>query len=438
MSAKLEKIESSEAYLEIEVDADTLEAGLDQAFKKVSKQVAIPGFRKGRVPRQLLEAHYGPEVLFEDALEIIVPSAYEDAIKELAIDAIGQPEFDIQEIESGKPLKFTAKVAVKPEVKLGELEGLDIQIPRFEVSEEDVNNKMEEMRARYAQVVEKADEPAELGDTLTIDFEGFVNDVAFEGGKGEDYNLELGSATFIPGFEEQLVGVKTGESKDVNVAFPEEYHAEDLAGQDALFKVTVKKIETKELRELNDEFAQEVSEFENIAELREDLKKNLEQMHEMRKQSMTKDEAVNKAVELCEIEVPNAAIEVQFQNMLQQLEQRMSMQGLNLEQYFQFTGSNMDDFRKEIWPEAEKNSRVNFMLEKIVEEKGIEVSDEELEKEIEDIASRMGLEADKAKENLASVMDNIVANIKMDKAVQYLVDKAVITESDESQEDSAE
>lgn len=432
MSAKLEKIENSEAYLHIEVEAEAFEEGLQKAYKKVVKQVAIPGFRKGRVPRELLEAHYGKEILFEDAFEIVVPDAYEQALAELNIDPIAQPEFDIEEIKEDNILKFNAKVAVKPEVVLGQLEGITAEIPASQVTEEDVDNRMAEMSAHYAQIVEKIDQPAELGDLVTIDFEGFINEEAFEGGAGEDYQLELGSNTFIPGFEAQLVGIKAGETTDVAVNFPEAYHADELAGQAAIFKVTIHKIENKKPRDLDDEFAQEVSNFETIAELREDVKKNLELMAENRKKSLAREEVLSKAVDLCQIDVPGAVVKMQLNTMLQQFTEQLQRQGLSIEQYFQLTGRDVDKFNEEMWPEGEKNARTNFMLEKIVEEKGITISDEELDKQIQEIAVSMGMDAEQAKQNLAGIMDDVTYRMKMDKAVQYLIDNAVITEVEPS------
>lgn len=437
MSAKLEKIENSEAYLNIEVDAATFEEGLQKSYKKVVKQVALPGFRKGRVPRELLEAHFGREILFEDALEFVVPGAYEEALAELNIDPIAQPEFEFEEIEADNVLKFTAKVAVKPEVTLGQLEGIEVEVSAASVCEEDVDNRMEEMSTHYAQLIEKTDEAAAYGDIVTIDFEGFIDGEAFEGGAGEDYQLELGSNTFIPGFEDQLVGIKAGESTDVAVHFPDAYHAEELAGKPAVFKVIVHKIENKKPRELDDEFAQEVSNFDTIAELREDVKKNLELMVENRKKGLAREEVLSKAVDLCQIEVPGAVVKMQLNSMLQQFADRLRMQGLSIDQYFQLTGRNVDRFNEEMWPEAEKSVRTNFMLEKIAEEKGFTVSDEELDTQIQEIAASMGMDSEQAKQNLAGVMDEVIDRMKLDKAVQYLVDNAVIKEIDPTEEEIA-
>lgn len=430
MDARLEKIEKSEAFFEIEVDAATVEDGLEQAYRKVVKQVNVPGFRKGRVPRELLEANFGKEILYEDALEFIVPAAYEKAIDDLKIDVMAQPEFDLGDIQSGEPLRIKVKVAVKPEVELGKLEGLEISIPTVEVTEADVDRRLEDMRSHYARLVEKVEAPSELGDSVTIDFAGSIDGVPFEGGTGEDYQLELGSNTFIPGFEEQLVGLKAGETKDVEVTFPESYHAEDLAGKDAVFKTTISKIESKELRPLDDDFAQEVSNFDTIEELRNDVRDNLIKVNENQVNGLKKKEVVAKALEQCRIDVAPAVVENQFQNMLNQFEQRLNSQGIGLEQYFQMTSSNLNDFRQDMLPEAEHNIKTNFMLEKIIEEKGIEITDEEVDKQIQEIAAQMGVDFDQAKQNLEGVIDKVSYNLKMDKAVQYLVDNALITEKE--------
>lgn len=438
MTAKLEKIENSEAYIEIEVSAEQVEEGLQYAYRKVIKQVAIPGFRKGKAPRELLELQFGKEVLFQDALEYIVPEAYEKALEELNIKPIAQPEFDINDPESGQPFKFNARVPVKPEVKLGEIEGIEVEIPDFQVKEEDVIQRLEDMRRHYAQVEEKIEEPAAMGDKLNIDFEGFIDGEAFAGGKGEDYSLELGSNTFIPGFEEQLVGLKAGESKDVLVTFPESYHAEDLAGKEAVFQVSVKRIETTEARELNDEFAQEVSQFNTIDELCQDIRKNLEDMAASRRKESIKTELMEKALEKCDIPVPDAVINMQVERMLQDFEQRITYQGLTLEQYFQFTNSNREDFSQKIWPEAEKSVKGDFMLEKLAEEKGMEVSEEELNEHIMKLANNFGMEVDKIKEELGGAIENIRTGLKIDKAIDFLIDKAVVKEVAEITAEAAE
>lgn len=428
MSAKLEKIENNEAYLEVEIDAETFEEGLEKAYKKVVKQVAIPGFRKGRVPRQLMEAHFGREILYEDALEYVVPDAYEAAIEELDIQAIARPEIEILEVESGKPVKFSARVAVKPEVTLGQLEGLEIEVPSFEVSEADIDARLEEMQARYAQMIDKTDGEVVEGDTVFIDFKGYLEGTPFEGGEGQDYQLEIGSHTFVPGFEEQIIGMKVGETRDVNVTFPEDYTAEELAGKETVFTVTVNKIQTKQLRDLDDEFAQEVSNFDTLEELRQDIERSMREMLEQQLTSLKKEAVLNKAVALCEMDLPDAVVEMQLEGMMEQFAQRLAAQGLSLEQYFQLSGMSVDAFKQELWPDAEKNARITFMLEKIIEEKGIEASDEEIDQHIQEAADGMGIDFEQAKESVVGVLDNLAYNIKVDKAIQYLVDHAVISE----------
>nr|WP_242848740.1 trigger factor [Syntrophomonas palmitatica] len=337
MEARLEKIENSEAYIEITVDAEHFEEGLEKAYRKVVKQVTIPGFRKGRVPRELLEAHYGKEILYQDALEFIIPDAYAYAIEELDIEPIAQPDFDfseLEDIEAGKEFKFNARVAVKPEFELPDLTGLEITAPNFSITDQDVEKRLQDMQNRYAELVEKTEEPAVNGDVVEIDFEGFVDDTAFPGGKGHNYELELGSGTFIPGFEEQLLGMKVGESRDINVTFPEGYHAEDLAGKDAVFKVDLNKITSRKLRPLDDEFAQEVSSFDTIEELRQDIRSGLEKMSEARRKEMLKQEAVSRALERCDISVPDSVVRAQLERMLEQMGQRLSARGLVLNSIF--------------------------------------------------------------------------------------------------------
>lgn len=438
MEAKLAKIENSEAYIEVQVDADKLEEGLQNAYRKVVKEVSLPGFRRGRVPRQILEAHFGKEILYQDAVEYVVPDAYEKALSELDIQAMAPPEFDIEEIDADKGCKFTARVAVRPEFELGDVDAIEIKIPRFEVTDEDVANNLEDMRQSYAQIVEK-DEPAENGDTVEIDFEGFIDGEAFAGGKGEDYSLELGSGTFIPGFEEQLVGTRPGEEREVNVVFPENYHSPDLAGKDALFKVVVKKVQGRKLRPLDDELVQEMSRFDTVDELTQDVRATLEKMASSRRTEMIKQEVLEKALEQQEILVPAAAVDVQLERMLEQFSQRLATQGLSLEQYFQLTNSSEDDFHTEVRPEAERVVKSNLLLEKVIEEKGIAVSDEELNQQIDDAARSMGVDPEKVREGLMGIRDNIELSIKMDKAMQYLVDHAKVVQEDAAvEEDNSE
>lgn len=431
MNARVEKVENGEAILEIEVSADKLEEGMEYAYRTVVKQVTIPGFRKGRVPRQLLEAYYGKEVLYQDALEHIIPGLYDEAVKKLELHIMGQPDFDfdIENIEDGQPFIVKVAVAVEPEVVLGEIEGLNINVPDFTVSDEMVENRLNDMRSSYAQMVEK-DGSSDNGDTVTINFEGFIDGVPFDGGKGDDYQLALGSNTFIPGFEEQLIGLKAGDEKEVLVNFPEDYQAEDLAGQPAVFKVEVKSVQTKQMRELTDEFAQEVSECETVAELKEDTRKTLTEMGETNRRNTQRQAAVEKALEKCQMVLAESAIKSQAAVMTQQLEQRLLAQGIPLEQYLAITNSSIEVLINSLMPEAEKQLKTNFMLEKLIDEKGIDINDEELDIYINDMAEKMGMEVEEVRKDIEGMTDNIRYNLKMDKAVDYLVDHAVITTQD--------
>jgi trigger factor len=430
MEARLEKIEHSEAYIAVEVDAEQLEEGLQKAYLKVVKEVSLPGFRKGRVPRQLLEARFGTEILYQDAIEYIVPLAYEEAVKQLEIVPIAQPTFDIDEINVGEAFTFKARIPVKPEVILGDLEGIEISVPAFEVTDQDVENRINDMQTRYAQLVVKADDEAAVnGDTVYHDFEGFIDGVPFAGGKGENYPLELGSNTFIPGYEEQVVGVKTGEEKDVTVKFPEDYQSEELAGKEAVFKIKVNKIETKQIRDLDDSFVQEVSEFETVEELRGSIKQNLLEQAEGRKRDLMRQELLNQALQRCEIPVAEAVVKEHADIMLRQFEYRMNSQGLDLNQYLQITGSSIDKLRESLYPEAETKVKYDFLLEKLVEEKGIEVSDEEINKHIEEVANNTGLSIEDARERLEEIMEGVTMQLKVDKAIDYLLDKAIIIET---------
>jgi trigger factor len=354
-----------EAFLEIEVGADKLEEGMQFAYRTVVKKVTVPGFRKGKVPRPLLEAYYGKEVLYEDALEHIIPQVYDEAVKALEIKVMGQPafDFDLETIDNDEqPFVIKATVAVEPEVVLGPTEGLEIKVPDFPVSDEMVEKRIDEMRSSYAQVVDKSD-PSEMGDTLLIDFEGFMDGVPFDGGKGEDYQLLLGSNTFIPGFEEQLTGLKAGDEKEVEVTFPDDYQAEELAGQAAVFKVAVKGVQCKQMRELNDEFAQEISEFETLDELREDIKKSLLKASEVRRQDALRQAALEKLMESTPVVLAESAIKAQAINMAQQLEQRLMTQGISLEQYLTITNSNVEMLLNSIKPDAERQLKTSFILD---------------------------------------------------------------------------
>ena len=396
------------------------------------KDAKVDGFRPGKVPTSVIEKTFKNEIN-EQMLNHIISDAYKNAVSENNLKPIADIKLDKFEIKDDS-LEVVFTIPVLPEIKLGDYKSIKIEKESVQVTDENVNEEIEKIRINAGKLKElESDEAAELNDVTNIDFEGFIDGEAFEGGQGNDYPLELGSNTFIPGFEDQLVGLKLGESKDVQVTFPEDYHAEDLAGKEAIFKVEIKKIETRKMRDLNDEFAQEVSSFDSLAELREDIKSNLEKMTEKRKRDLINQEVLAQALEKCDIPAADAVVNAQLDRMLEQFGQRMAAQGLSLEQYFQFTGSNPEAFYSELRPEAERIVKTNFMLEKIVEEKGFTITDEEIDNEIEKMAKDMGLELEIARERLNDLRDQLQENMKIDKAIEYLVDNAVITEKEDEE-----
>jgi trigger factor len=422
MTAKWEKLEGNSGVLTVEVSAEKVNQGLDEAFKKVVKQVNVPGFRKGKMPRPLFEKRFGVESLYEETINILLPDAYEEAIEETGIVPVDRPNIDVEQIEKGKNFIFKATVTVKPEVKLGEYKGLEVEELDTNVSDEDVNKELETLQSRHAELVVKEDSPAENGDTVVIDFEGFVNDVAFEGGKAENYTLELGSGSFIPGFEEQLVGTKAGETKDVNVTFPEEYHAAELAGQPAVFKVTVHEIKAKELPELDDEFAKDADdEVETLDELKEKIKTRLKDSKEHEAEHQLRDTLVEKAAENAEVEIPEAMINTEINRMMQEFEQRLQMQGMNLELYFQFSGQDENALREQMKEDAEKRVKNSLTLEAIAKAENLEASEEDLNAELEKMAQMYNMTVENIKAALGGT-DGIKSDLKLNKAVEFLVE----------------
>jgi trigger factor len=422
MSAKFEKLEGNQGKLTVEVDAETFNKALDQAFKKVVKQVNVPGFRKGRVPRPIFEQRFGVEALYQDALDIVLPEAYTKAVEETSIEPVSQPEIDIEQIGKNEALIFTAEVTLKPEVKLGEYKGLEVEKVDTEVTDEDVENELKELQKRHAELVVKEDEAAAEGDTVVIDFEGFVDGEAFEGGKAENHSLELGSGSFIPGFEEQLIGVKAGEEKEVNVTFPEEYHAEELAGKDAVFKVKVHEVKSLELPELDDEFAVDVDdEVETLDALREKIKNRLKESKEHEAKHTIENAVIEQAAENAEIDVPEVMIENEIDRMMKEFEQRLQAQGLNLDLYKQFSGQDESELKEQMKADAEKRVRVSLTLEAIAKTENIEVTDEEVEKELEKMSETYNLPVDQIKQILGST-DSIKEDLKLNKAVELLVE----------------
>ena len=418
MSLQVEKLEKNMAKLTIEVSAEELEKALQSAYLKQRKNINVPGFRKGKVPRQMIEKMYGPEIFYNDAADALLPEAYSKAYDECGLDIVSQPTIDIVQLEKGKPFIFTAEVALKPEVTLGEYKGLTVDKVSVEVTEEEVNAKLEEEQKKNARTVAVEDRAVQDGDEVVLDFEGFVDGVAFEGGKGENYPLTIGSGAFIPGFEEQLVGVEAEKEVEVNVTFPEEYHAADLAGKAATFKCTVHEIKVKELPELDDEFAAEVSEFDTLEEYKADIKANLLAKKADDAVRAKEDQAVEKAIANATMEIPEAMIETQANQMAREFEQRIQSQGLNMEQYFQFTGLTAEAMLEELKPQAEKRIQTRLVLEAIAKAENIEITEERFEEEIAKMAEAYGMEADKLKEYMG---EDEKEQMKVDMAVQEAV-----------------
>ncbi|WEY97091.1 trigger factor [Bacillus subtilis] len=422
MSVKWEKQEGNEGVLTVEVDAETFKTALDDAFKKVVKQVSIPGFRKGKIPRGLFEQRFGVEALYQDALDILLPVEYPKAVEEAGIEPVDRPEIDVEKIEKGESLIFTAKVTVKPEVKLGEYKGLGIEKDDTTVTDEDVQNELKALQERQAELVVKEEGAVEEGNTVVLDFEGFVDGEAFEGGKAENYSLEVGSGSFIPGFEDQLVGLEAGAEKDVEVTFPEEYHAEELAGKPAVFKVKIHEIKAKELPDLDDEFAKDIDEeVETLAELTEKTKKRLEEAKENEADAKLREELVLKASENAEIDVPQAMVDTELDRMLKEFEQRLQMQGMNLELYTQFSGQDEAALKEQMKEDAEKRVKSNLTLEAIAKAENLEVSDKEVEAELTKMAEAYNMPVENIKQAIGSTAA-MKEDLKVRKAIDFLVE----------------
>lgn len=430
MSAKWEKKDGNTGVLTIEVPAEKVNKALDQAFQKIVKQINVPGFRKGKVPRNIFEKRFGVEALYQDALEILVPEEYSKAVDETGIFPVDYPEIgELDGFEKDKDFTFTAKVTVKPEPKLGEYKGLEVKKLSTEVTDEEVEEQIQNLLNRKAEFEIKEDEPIVEGDIAVIDFEGFIGDEAFEGGKGEDYSLEIGSGQFIPGFEDQLVGVKAGETKDVQVTFPEEYHAEELAGKDATFKVTVKEVKTKVLPELNDEFAKEADpEVESVDELRNKIKERLAEQKKNEAESTLRDELVEKAAENAEMDIPEAMIHNEIHRMIDEFAQRLQMQGMSLDLYYQFSGQTEKDFHEQFKEDAETRVRISLTLEAIAKAENIEVTQEDIDKELEKMAEQFKMDKEQIITALGGSTEILENDIRTQKTVEFLVENAKITE----------
>ena len=425
MSLQVEKLEKNMAKLTIEVAAEELEKAIESAYRKNKNKISVPGCRKGKVPRQMIEKMYGKAVFYEDAANELIPTAYEKALDECEETIVSSPKIEVTQIEAGKPFIFTAEVALKPEVKLGKYKGVKVPKAETEVSEEEVNAAVEKERESNARTVSIEDRAVKDGDITTLDFEGFVDGVAFEGGKGENYPLTIGSGAFIPGFEEQLVGAEIGKEVEVNVTFPEEYQAKELAGKAAVFKCTVKEIKEKQLPGLDDEFASEVSEFETLAEYKEDVKKKLTEQKEKDAKNAREEAAIKAVVEDSDMEIPEPMIETQQRQMVDEFAQRLSMQGLSLEQYFQFTGLTTEKMLEQVKPQAENRIKSRLVLEAVVAKEGIEPTEEEVEEELKTIGEAYQMELDKVKELLdEKAMKQIKEDMAVRKAADFVVENA--------------
>ena len=426
MSLQVEKLEHNMAKLTIEVSAEELEKALQGAYNKQKKNISIPGFRKGKVPRQMIEKMYGPEVFYDDAANQLIPEAYGKVYDEEDLEIVSQPKIDIVQIEKGKPFIFTAEVALKPEVTLGEYKGLKVEKISNRVTQKEIEAKLVEEQEKNARTVSVTDRPVQDKDEVVLDFEGFVDGVAFEGGKGENYPLTIGSGAFIPGFEEQLIGANLEEEKEVNVKFPEEYHAKDLAGKEAVFKCTVHEIKVKELPELDDEFASEVSEFETLDAYKADIKAKIKEQKIAEGKRKQEDKAVEEAVANAQMDIPDAMVDTEVRQMANDFAQRLQQQGLTLDQYFQFTGMTAEKMTDELKPQALKRIQTRLVLEAIVKAENIEISDEKIDEEIQKMADAYKMEADKLKEFMGEKeKEQMKLDMAVPEAVTFLVDNAV-------------
>lgn len=422
MSVQVEKLEKSMAKLTIEVPAKELDLALDKAYKKNRNKIAMPGFRKGKAPRAMIEKMYGAEIFFEDAANILVPDAYEDAAKESGLEIVSQPEIAVEQIEKGQPCIFTATVAVKPEVTLGEYKGIEVESKEAGVTDEEIEEEINKVRENNSRMITIEDRAVEDGDTVTIDFDGYVDGEQFEGGMAEDYSLVIGSHTFIDNFEEQLIGKNIGDDVEVNVTFPDQYQAEELRNKEALFKVKINAIKMKELPDADDEFAQEVSDFDTLDEYKEDLRKKLLENKEAALKREKEEEVVGAIIENAQMDIPDPMVNAQTQQMTQEFAQRLQSQGLSLEQYMQLTGMTPQKMLEELKPQALKRIQSRLVLEAVVAAENIEASEEDFDKEIENMAEMYNMEADKLRD---LVGEDEKEQIRMDIAVQKAVDFVV-------------
>ncbi|MEI3522024.1 MAG: trigger factor [Anaerosacchariphilus sp.] len=426
MSLQVEKLEKNMAKLTVEVPAEEVEAALQNAYLKNRKQISVPGFRKGKVPRQMIEKMYGPEVFYDDAANALIQKAYPQAADECELEIVSRPAVDIVQLEKGKPFIFTAEVAVKPEVTLGQYKGIEVEKVDTTATDEEVAAELDKEREANSRTITVEDRAVQDGDMTVIDFEGFVDGEAFEGGKGTDYPLTIGSGAFIPGFEEKLVGAEIGKEVEVDVTFPEEYHAKELAGKPAVFKCTVKEIKVKELPELDDDFAQDVSDFDTLEEYKADVRKKVEEKKAADAKAKKEDAVIEKIIEGATMEIPDAMVETQAERMVDEFAQRLQMQGLTMEQYLQFTGGNVQALVEQSKPQALKRIQSRLVLEAVVAAENLTASDEELDAELGRMAEQYKMEVEKLKEMFTEEdLKSVREDLAIQKAVELVTDAAV-------------
>lgn len=426
MSVQVEKLEKSMAKLTIEVAAEEFDAAINKAYQKSKGKISMPGFRKGKAPRAMIEKMYGTGIFFEDAANMLIPDAYESAAKESELEIVAQPEIDVVQIEKGKPFIFTATVAVKPEVTLGEYKGIEVEKKTVEVTDEELQAELDRVRESNSRMITVDDRATEDGDTVVIDFDGYVDGEQFEGGKADDYTLVLGSHSFIDTFEDQLVGKNIGEDVEVNVTFPEQYQAEELQGKPAVFKVKIKEIKKKELPELDDDFAQDVSDCDTLDQYKDETKKKLLESKEAAAKREKEEDVVNKIIENATMEIPAPMVDAQTRQMVQEFAQRLQSQGLSVEQYMKFTGLTQQKMLEELEPQALKRIQSRLVLEAVVAAENIEATEEDINKEVENMASMYQMEVDKLKELIGEEeKKQIGLDMAVQKAVEFVVDAAV-------------
>jgi len=427
MNCKVEKTENAnEVKLELTVEANKFDEAIKKVYFKSAKYFNIPGFRKGKAPMQIVEKYYGKEIFYEDAFNEVAQEALEEAIKENNLEVVSRPDIEVTQIEKGKDLIFTAVMQTKPEAELGKYKGIEIKKIEYNVTDEDIEHELKHMQEHNSRIITIEDRPVENGDTATIDFEGFVDGVAFEGGKAEGYELEIGSNTFIPGFEDQIIGMKIDEEKDINVKFPEEYFSKDLAGKDATFKIKLHEIKKKELPELDDEFAKDVSEFDTIKELKEDIKQKQQKQNDEKAKYEIQDAVIKAVCEKMKVDIPSGMIEMEVDNMVKDIEQRLSYQGLKLEQYLKMMNKKEEDMRKEYEPQAIEGIKSRLALEAVIKAEKIEATDEEIDEKLKEMAKNYGKENDEEFLKNENVRNYIKQGLTSEKAIDFLVKNAKI------------